>query len=238
MHAANRKFWQHSFKRYAAWFTPGSSVLEVGSYVENGSLREAAPPGLNYLGIDWRNGPGVDLVCEAKNVHDALRGKTGFPGSAPYKFDAVLSASMLEHDAEWWLSIPAMCAAVSAHGLLILTWGAANNPPHYHETAIDGCFHALPVGKVLDALEEQKFYVHELRYEYLLPYIDASDRNGLDRGCVALVATPQGNAAAVKACGPRELDPLLPEDDVYDSRARAAERTPEGLTQGSACAEE
>lgn len=57
----------------------------------------------------------------------------------------------------------------------------------------------------------QNFYIHEFRYEYLLPYIDASDRNGLDRGCVGLVAFPERGRHCVDI-GPRHLDELLPED--------------------------
>jgi hypothetical protein len=171
-------------------------VLEVGSYVENGSLRDILMPVKTYIGVDWRAGPGVDQVCQAKDL------KFEEP------FTAVVSASMLEHDAEWWLSIPAMLECVNADGILILTWGAALNPPHYHETAIDGKFHALPVGRVLAQLALLAFYVHEFHYEYRLPYLDASDRSDLDRGCVGLVGFWDRSVAP----GDREIDELLEED--------------------------
>ena len=191
MHSANRKFWAHTFKKYARWFTDRTCILEVGSLNENGSLREHVPAYHNYTGLDWRPGPGVDWVVEAKNIK--LRNT----------FNAVISASMLEHDAEPELSIPAMCEAVDETGILILSWGAALNPPHYH---------ALPAGRVLDLVEAQKFYIHEFHYEYLLPYLDDADRQGLDRGCVGLVALRNQSQAP----GPRLLDPLLPEDIICD----------------------
>lgn len=199
MHGANRRWWEHCQSTYGGWFT--GDVLEVGSLNENGSVREYFPLPRSYIGCDWRGGPGVEIQCLAHELPSHLpQGR---------KFDLVVSASMLEHDPWWEKSIPTMCSLVRPDGLLLLSWGAALNPPHYHHTATDGCFHALPAGKVLRELRLAKFYVAEFHYEYRLPYLKDGDLNGLDQGCVVLAAFPKENPDF-----PANLDSLLPEDDV------------------------
>jgi SAM-dependent methyltransferase len=84
------------------------TVLEVGSYNVNGTVRDlfAGP----YLGVDMRPGPGVDEVCNSR----ALRtlGRT---------FDVVVSTEMLEHDPLPWVSIRQMADVLHPGGILLLT---------------------------------------------------------------------------------------------------------------------
>lgn len=202
MHSANRKFWEHSRAKYPEWFQGARDILEVGSYIENGSVRDYFSGYANYLGVDWRPGPGVDLVLQAKDL-----------GTLGRKFDVVVSASMLEHDAEWRLSIPSMVKALALDGILLMSWGAALNPPHYHHTAIDGAFHACPAGPVLRLLDRCGIHVREFHYEYRLPYLDHSDLQGLDKGCVVLVGFHKEFADPTV---PGDVDDLLPEDAVDD----------------------
>ena len=72
----------------------GKSILEVGSYDINGSLRpiiESWAPA-EYVGGDIEEGPGVDLVC---NVEDII-GRFG-----KERFDIVISTELLEHVTDW-----------------------------------------------------------------------------------------------------------------------------------------
>jgi SAM-dependent methyltransferase len=195
MHAANQRFWEHTAKKYPGYFHGPNRILEVGSKNENGSVRDYFSGYTAYLGVDWRPGPGVDVVVEAKNM----------AFSEP--FDTVISASMLEHDKEPELSIPAMVEAMRPSGILLLSWGSALNAPHYHETAVDGLFHPLPAGWVLNYLKDLGIHVHEFHYEHNLDYVPREERHN-DRGCAVLVAFKDLKWAH----GPREIDELLPED--------------------------
>ena len=42
----------------------GRSVVEIGSQNVNGSLRDVCPTRFNYLGLDFQEGYGVDVVLD------------------------------------------------------------------------------------------------------------------------------------------------------------------------------
>jgi len=72
----------------------GKRVLEVGSLDVNGSVRGdimALHPA-EYVGIDIRPGPGVDLICDAGDLV-ARFGEDAF--------DVVVSTELLEHARDW-----------------------------------------------------------------------------------------------------------------------------------------
>lgn len=96
----------------------GGAVLEVGSYDVNGSVR-AFFAGCDYIGVDMREGPGVDRVAEAS----ALPFDAG-------TFDVVVSTEMLEHDAAFWLSLPEMARVLKPGGHLLLTARSTGFPIH------------------------------------------------------------------------------------------------------------
>lgn len=86
----------------------GRSTLEVGSLDVNGSVRGLFAGA--YVGLDMRDGPGVDIVGTA----DALPF-----GDAT--FDVVISTEMLEHDPAPWLSLAEMGRVLQPGGHLLLT---------------------------------------------------------------------------------------------------------------------
>jgi SAM-dependent methyltransferase len=85
------------------------SVLEVGSFDVNGSVRPyfTGP----YLGTDMQPGPGVDEVMLAAEAEVRY----------PDGFDVCVCTEMLEHDEAPWGSLASMRAAVVRGGFLILT---------------------------------------------------------------------------------------------------------------------
>ncbi len=101
----------------------GKSILEVGSYDVNGSVRPLllAHGPLSYLGVDAATGPGVDRVVAAEDL-DAT-----FGGDA---FDVVVSTEMLEHAANWQDCLWNMTAVLKPGGLLILTTRSPGFPYH------------------------------------------------------------------------------------------------------------
>jgi SAM-dependent methyltransferase len=84
------------------------STLEVGSLDVNGSVRGSFKG--PYVGVDMRDGPGVDQVANAHALpfDDA-------------SFELVVSTETLEHDAAFWLSLAEMGRVLADGGHLLLT---------------------------------------------------------------------------------------------------------------------
>ena len=97
----------------------GRSVLEVGALDVNGSVRQFFSAAASYTGIDMLAGPGVDLVMNAHAL-----------AFADASFDAVVSTEMLEHDDEFWRSLPEMGRVLRPGGALILTARGNGFWPH------------------------------------------------------------------------------------------------------------
>ena len=91
-HAIGRLFFETYFPGRAI------AVLDIGSQSVNGSLRDCAPAGSSYTGVDLGAGPGVDVVLDK-------------PPHLPFfdqSFDAVVSSSAFEHDPAFWLTFTEM----------------------------------------------------------------------------------------------------------------------------------
>jgi SAM-dependent methyltransferase len=100
-------------------------VVETGAYDYNGSVRDAilkmVP--LSYVGTDCQPGPGVDLVCPAEKLPEALG-----EGAA----DVVISTEMLEHAEDWQAAMAGMVRVLAPGGTLLLTTRSAGFPYHPH----------------------------------------------------------------------------------------------------------
>lgn len=94
-------------KKYASMFS--GQVLDVGSFNVNGALRDYLPV---TVGVDMREGPGVDRVCNSNALLDTF--------GAEY-FDAVVSADCLEHTEDWRAALRNMWAVLKPDGILMLT---------------------------------------------------------------------------------------------------------------------
>lgn len=201
MHAMNADFWTETGKKYSTWLERNPCrILEAGSCDVNGSLKAFLPikADADYTGIDWREGPNVDIVVLA---HEAKFDKP---------FDVIVSASMLEHDPYWAKSIPNLVKHLAQDGMLCMSWGAALNKEHGLEIAPDGEFHRLPAGKVIRLLKELGMVVHEFLYEsnhYAGPY---NLPPGEGMGEVCLIAFHKGYDPGTLV----RVDALIPEDDV------------------------
>lgn len=82
------------------------STLEVGSYDVNGSVRGLFSG--DYLGVDVREGPGVDVEASAEHLPFEDR-----------SYHTVISTEMLEHCERPWLAVAEMARVGEA--CLILT---------------------------------------------------------------------------------------------------------------------
>jgi len=109
------------FQNYCAGGTV--RILDVGSMDINGSLRQVAPPGSAYTGVDMAAGRGVDLVLQDPHVYPFDDGS----------FDVVVSTSCFEHDAFFWVSFLEIARVLRDGGLLYLN-APSNGPYHPHPT--------------------------------------------------------------------------------------------------------
>jgi SAM-dependent methyltransferase len=90
------------------------SVIEVGSYDINGSLRSVvnAYGPSSYIGVDLEFGHGVDQICSVEE----LINKFGCD-----RFDMLISTELLEHVQNWQTAIHNMKSILKPGGVLLIT---------------------------------------------------------------------------------------------------------------------
>jgi len=96
----------------------GLRVLEFGSYNVNGTVRPLFPGAAEYVGVDLRAGPGVDVVADAATV-DGLE-----------DFDVLVCCEVLEHTPDPAALITAAWRSLKPGGALILTAAGPGRAPH------------------------------------------------------------------------------------------------------------
>jgi SAM-dependent methyltransferase len=102
---------------------PSVKIVEIGSQNVNGTLRSVAPAEFDYIGVDFVEGDGVDLILDS-------------PYSLPFETDSVdivLSSSCFEHSEMFWLLYLEIVRILRPSGLFYL-----NIPSN-------GEFHRYPV---------------------------------------------------------------------------------------------
>jgi len=89
-----RKFFNGLLETHSTLFE-AKRVLEYGSMTRSGVPRNLFGKAEEYVGVDWRDGPGVDAVSL---MHD-------YKDKPNEYFDLAVSTSALEHDPHWVHSI-------------------------------------------------------------------------------------------------------------------------------------
>lgn len=124
MHQSALFYGQKFFEAYCAEdLKKEFTIVDIGSQDVNGSLREVAPTSATYIGVDYAEGKGVDVVIDA-----------------PYTFpipdntaDIVVSSSCFEHAEFFWLTFVEISRILKPGGFMYL------NVP------TNGVFHRYPV---------------------------------------------------------------------------------------------
>ena len=116
---------QSFFTAYSASFAQHQhvKVVEIGSQNVNGTLRDTCPTNFEYIGVDFAQANGVDIVLED-------------PYRLPFEdesVDIVLSSSCFEHSEMFWLVFLEILRVLKPNGLFYL------NVPS------TGSFHRYPV---------------------------------------------------------------------------------------------
>lgn len=94
------------------------TVVEVGSYDVNGSVRSFFPV-KEYVGFDLTEGPGVDKVYDGKNLN--------WPEKTA---DLVISCECFEHDQNWRASFQSMFQALKMGGVFVFTCASRGRAEH------------------------------------------------------------------------------------------------------------
>lgn len=136
------------FSGVTARYSPvGARVLECGAFNVNGSIRPLFDMAAEYIGVDERDGFGVDQVA---NCH-ALPFKDG-------SFDWVVSSSMIEHDSKFWRSMAEMQRVLRPGGLLAITapgfgWPRHDDPIDHYRFSEASLRLLVPLCEVLECSE-------------------------------------------------------------------------------------
>lgn len=125
MHPTAMSNCQSFFTAYSASFAQHQhvKVVEIGSQNVNGTLRDTCPANFEYIGVDFAQAKGVDIVLED-------------PYKLPFEdeaVDVVLSSSCFEHSEMFWLVFLEIMRVLKPSGLFYL------NAPS------TGSFHRYPV---------------------------------------------------------------------------------------------
>lgn len=124
MHQSAMFYGKKFFETYCSGeLATNFKIVEIGSQDVNGSLREVAPSGVEYIGLDFVNGRGVDVV-----INDPYQ----LP-LAEATADIVVTSSCFEHSEFFWLVYLEAIRILKPGGLLYL------NVPS------NGFFHRWPV---------------------------------------------------------------------------------------------
>ena len=110
------------FEIYASKLSKGV-VIDIGAQDVNGSLRSVCPAHLKYIGVDFVQAPGVDVVLDD-------------PYRLPFEdgsVDVVVSSSCFEHSELFWVLYLEIMRVLKSPGLFYL------NAPS------NGTFHRYPV---------------------------------------------------------------------------------------------
>ena len=119
MHREILDFFKATKEKHPELFAAGK-ILEAGSLDINGSPREYFSDECNYIGVDSKQGAGVDwwgIFHEYEEEPD-------------FSFDVCVTTEMLEHDPFWVLSLRHMVKKLKMGGSLIISCAGPARGPH------------------------------------------------------------------------------------------------------------
>ena len=117
MHAEMEHFFAVLRDKFPAFFS-GVSVLEIGSYDINGSIRKFFKEPREYVGVDLVPGPGVDVVAHGEALALARH------------FDVVVSTECFEHNPNYRETFANMVRHARPGGLVTFTCASTGRAEH------------------------------------------------------------------------------------------------------------
>ena len=180
MHDTAMMYAKHFFSAYLQGET-GLKIVEIGSQDVNGSLKSVAPVNNDYIGVDFVEGKGVDIILSDPYV-------LPFEDSS---IDVILSSSCYEHSEFFWLSFNEALRILKPTGLLYIN--APSNGP-YHRYPVD-CWRFYPDSGV--ALEK---WANRSGYECaLLESFTGVKKGGMWNDFVSVFVKDKTNASKFRS---------------------------------------
>lgn len=143
-------------------------VLEVGSATLHNQPSprdifqrgaQTTPP--EYIGVDWRQAPGVNVVGLAHKAIPALWKDSEHNNAGALRFGVVICCQVLEHDPHWRRTVQESMKALRADGVLLLTWAGPGTPEHEHACAPRSpnapeklYYRNVPMAEVMEVVKE------------------------------------------------------------------------------------
>lgn len=137
MHQSAMQHGQRFFETYVPQLPSAQpTIVEIGAQNVNGTLRDVCPQGLEYIGLDFADGEGVDRIMH-NPYHLPLEDAS---------VDIVVSSSCFEHAEFFWLTVLDIMRVLKAGGLLYMN---VPSNGHFHRWPVD-CWRFYPeAGKAL-----------------------------------------------------------------------------------------
>jgi len=188
MHREILSFLEHVRREARLGDRPTHRVVEIGAYDINGSAREVfGPVARQYVGVDHRPGPGVNVVALA---HDY---------DPPQPFDVALCCQVLEHDPYWPATLIQLCWLVREGGVVVVTCAGPgyvrhelDTSPGYRPDAVDHHYRNVSAVEVADLLRAGARYI-DLDVVELHAHEARNREGGLDTLAWARFAVPVGS---------------------------------------------
>ena len=119
------------FSTYSKYFRNNNvTVLDIGSQDVNGSLKKICPKNFKYIGLDFEEAKGVDIV---------LQDPYNFPFDDK-SIDIIVSSSCFEHSEMFWLTFLEILRILKPNGIFYLN---APSDGHFHRYPVD-CWRFYP----------------------------------------------------------------------------------------------
>lgn len=132
MHQSAMSYGEIFFQQYlnGAIDISNLKIVEIGSLNVNGALRDVAPTNANYIGLDFAEGNGVDIVIDDP-YHLPLDDNSA---------DIVVSSSCFEHSEFFWLVFLEVMRVLKKDGVFYLN---APSNGFFHQWPVD-CWRFYP----------------------------------------------------------------------------------------------
>jgi GT2 family glycosyltransferase/SAM-dependent methyltransferase len=145
MHPSAMEFGERFFKAYCTEGAP-LRILDIGAQDVNGSLKEVSPAGTEYIGVDFVEGKGVDVILQD-------------PYALPFddnSADVIVCSSVFEHSEFFWLLFLEVLRVLKPNGLLYLN---VPSNGYIHRYPVDSWRFYPDSGRALVSWAERNGYV-------------------------------------------------------------------------------
>lgn len=142
---------------YPKYLADQKYVLEIGALDVNGSPRSIFTEDHVYVGVDMREGDGVDVVANSHDLKQFLSGSR----------DVVVCIDMLEHDDAFWLTLAEIKRVLRVSGYFVCSVPTINfttyhgHPDDYWRFTYSAFFDILLDPSSYALIEHREIATHE-----------------------------------------------------------------------------